>query len=116
MKRTILCVLLSLSIGAAFSQTNGGPDAFGYTWRNSNDSLGPQYNWIDITGRPGVMEITGLDDDNTAGPYNIGFQFPFYWYTVNQFWAGSNGYMIFQNGQIASPFPLIPSSAQPQDF
>lgn len=95
---------------------SGGPDAFGYTWKNNTEPGGPTLNWIDITTIG--TQVTGLGDDNYVGPYQIGFPFHFYWYDVNQFYIGSNGYLKFGSGAlIASPFPAsIPLPASPNDF
>ncbi|MEO0102427.1 MAG: hypothetical protein ABIK81_01850, partial [candidate division WOR-3 bacterium] len=61
----------------------GGPDAYGYRWIDSDTTApgAPVYNWIDITGIGDT--IRGLADDNVLGPFPIGFDFPYYWYTVN---------------------------------
>ncbi|MEO6166695.1 MAG: T9SS type A sorting domain-containing protein, partial [Chitinophagales bacterium] len=56
-----------------------------------------------------------LADDNSRGPFPMNFDFTYYWYDVNQFWVGSNGYLLFQNGNIASPFPFGPSTILPND-
>ena len=101
------------------AQTSGGPDGYGYTWRDNADTLtpgAPTYNWIDIIGLPGATQVKNLADDNTAGPFPIGFNFHYYWYDRSNFRIGSNGYIVFNNGAIASPFAPIPSSAQPQDY
>lgn len=90
--------------------TSGGPDAFGYRW---NDNLA--YNFVDTTVGTWTR-VTGLGDDNFAGPFNLGFSFRYYYYNVTQFWIGSNGYIAFNAANIASPFPTIPSSASPNDF
>lgn len=115
MKKLLLSLLL-FSCFTAFAQTSGGPDTFGYTWRDSNDSIGPVYNWIDITPLLDAVQVTGLADDNTSQTYSMGFQFPYYWYTASDFKVGSNGYIIFNNGAISSPFPAIPALSLPNDF
>lgn len=99
------------------AQTSGGPDTYGYTWRDSNDGAGaPVYNWIDIVPLTGAQNVRFLADDNTVGSFPIGFPFHYYWYDVTQFWVGSNGYIGFTNGQISSPFPTIPATGLPQNF
>ncbi|MDQ3020070.1 MAG: T9SS type A sorting domain-containing protein [Bacteroidota bacterium] len=127
---TILSLLLFLLIGfnrnasaehpkgAPFISHNidstGGPDAFGYRWKDSNEP-GVTYNFVDTTSGTWTR-VVGLGDDNFVGPYNIGFPFRYYYYNVTQFWIGSNGYIAFNGANIASPFPVIPLSAPPNDY
>jgi photosystem II stability/assembly factor-like uncharacterized protein len=43
--------------------------------------------------------------------------FPYYWYTVNSFWIGSNGYINFSSpANFASPFAQLPNTATPNDL
>lgn len=88
------------------SLLGGGPDAYGYIWEDSDDDT-ITFNWVDTTAT--WTQITNLQDDNFVGPFSIGFDFPYYWYTVNQFWVGSNGYIAFQPGNYAQPFDSFPS-------
>lgn len=104
-----------LFITSRLFANNGGPDAYGYIWRDSYDPNGPIYNWYDVIAMGGT-EIKLLDDDNTRGPFQMNFNFRYYWYDVNQFWVGSNGYIMFNNGQISHPFPTIPNTGLPNDF
>ncbi|UCD05868.1 MAG: hypothetical protein JSV98_01130 [candidate division WOR-3 bacterium] len=119
-------VLLFLQItGSGFTATTpavvrgaGGPDAYGYRWVDSDTSSPtlpvPTYNWIDISTVG--TQVTGLGDDNVVGPFSIGFDFPYYWYTVNSFFVGSNGYIAFGDNFLeAAPFPTIPSTARPNN-
>jgi len=93
----------------------GGPDAYGYRWIDSDTIGGPTYNWIEIKGVG--TQITGLADDNVVGPFSIGFNFPYYWYTVNSFYIGSNGYIAFgDNGLEAHPFQTLPSPTAPNNM
>lgn len=93
----------------------GGPDAYGYRWIDSDTTGGPTYSWVDISGIG--TEITGLADDNVVGPFSIGFDFPYYWYTVNSFFVGSNGYIAFGDNTLeAAPFPHIPVTAKPNNM
>ncbi|MFO7639021.1 MAG: T9SS type A sorting domain-containing protein [bacterium] len=88
----------------------GGPDAYGYIWLNSDDTEpgSPTYNWIEI--KDIGEEVPNLGDDNVIGPYNIGFEFPYYWYKVTSFYVGSNGYVAFHDNTLnAHEFPPIPN-------
>ena len=91
---------------------SGGPDLFGYTWKDSNEPGGPTYSWVDITSPE--LQIFGLGDDNARGPFsmdnNSNTPFNFYWYQVSELWIGSNGYISFGNINLASIFPSIPDS------
>lgn len=118
MKKLLLLLSVSLFSEIAMAQTSGGPDAYGYIWRDSYDANGPAYTWIDITGLSGTVDITDfLGDDNISGPYPLDQGFPFYWYSVNQFWIGSNGYIRFPSRlALASPFPAIPDSLLPNNY
>ncbi len=123
----VLCAVAGEGIASAPVQTGGsgswpfevdntgGPDAFGYTWIDSDEPGGPAVDFIDISSYG--TEVTGLGDDNFVGPFPIGFNFRYYWYDVNQFWVGSNGWMKFStSGQLASPFPAIPTATPPNDI
>jgi Immune inhibitor A-like, MAM domain/Secretion system C-terminal sorting domain len=78
----------------------GGPDAFGYIWKDSEEVDGPVYGWIDITGT-GTSAIADMSDDITTGPYPIGFGFPHYGAVYTDFYVGSNGAINF-DGQYIS--------------
>lgn len=117
MKKLLLSLAaLCFGIQLTNAQTSGGPDLYGYTWKDSNDPNGPTYNWIDITSFSEAQEVESLADDNTKGPFVIGFPFHYYWYDVSTFWVGSNGYISFGNSLLASPFKQIPDTVAPQNF
>jgi hypothetical protein len=95
--------------------STGGPDDYGYTWIDSNEPGGPTFEWIDITGIG--TQVEGLGDDNSVGPFLIGFDFPYYWYDVDRFFIGSNGWISFSSGQnFAHPFIQLPNSNLPNDL
>ncbi len=95
----------------------GGPDAFGYEWVDSDEPDGPLYDWRDITDRG--VQIGMNNDDQTLGPFDIGFDFEFYGNTFNQFYVCSNGWVSFTDGTdsyytnqtlpntISTPFNLL---------
>lgn len=96
----------------------GGPDAYGYTWIDSDEGGGPTYSWIDISGIG--TEITGLTDDNNLGPFAMNFNFGYYWYQVNQFWVNANGGISFSDPAVYVPQGssgfFIPSANAPNDM
>ncbi|MCZ2356038.1 MAG: T9SS type A sorting domain-containing protein [Bacteroidia bacterium] len=115
MKKVLSFLTLAVMLGVrVMAQTSGGPDTYGYVWRNSNDPNGPAYNWVEIAGLPNTVTVTGLADDNVVGPFAIGFNFPYYWLDATQVWIGSNGYIGFSSiANIASTsigFPGIPTA------
>ncbi|MBK6342335.1 MAG: hypothetical protein IPF41_07045 [Flavobacteriales bacterium] len=107
-------LLFTLLFAPALFAAQGGPDAYGYIWKDSNEPDGPVFSWIDIT-TTGQM-IMGLGDDNVVGPIVMETDMPFYWYARKNLWIGSNGYVAFNGGNLASPFPLIPTSGGVNDY
>ncbi len=107
---TLLGLLLPLAAFAA----QGGPDTYGYTWKDSNEPGGPVFGWIDITGIG--IQGNGLADDNVVGPFAMSTNMPYYWYDRKDVWIGSNGYIAFNNTNIASPFPFIPQAGGANDY
>ncbi len=72
----------------------GGPDEWGYTWIDSDESGGPTYDWIDIEAT-GTNVTAALKDDNFIGPFPLPFVFPFYDSSFTAFYIGSNGLIGF---------------------
>jgi hypothetical protein len=107
----IACGLLAISGFNEVKALQGGPDAYGYVWRDSNEPSGPTFSWVDIENRPGTVQVTGLADDNSVGQFNIGWDFHYYWSDYNKVKLGSNGWISFNNvGNIASCFPTLPTA------
>jgi hypothetical protein len=96
-----------------FILRRGGPDAFGYTWIDSDEPGGPPVTWIDISleGIP----VT-LADDNYVGPFDIGFNFPFYENLYSQLYIGSNGYISFGAGYNSNQNVALPNANTPNNF
>ncbi|MCP4581640.1 MAG: hypothetical protein GY839_08455 [candidate division Zixibacteria bacterium] len=128
--KLILCVLaLIISLSATYSadrlssqqilpvpaDSSMTADAYGYTWVDNDNGGSPVYDWVDITGIG--VQVFGLTDDNVVGPFNLEFEFPYYWYTVDQFYIGSNGYISFSSDAIyTQDFPMIPNISQPNNL
>jgi hypothetical protein len=87
---------------------NGGPDVFGYTWRDSDDPNGPVFDWVDITTIGTPLALTG-DDQNQAG-VPIGFDFPFYGGSFNTVNVCTNGWLSFTSTLTSLTNQPLPNS------
>jgi hypothetical protein len=73
------------------------------------------YEWVDISQNGTSTNLMG--DDQTLGPFNIGFNFPFYGATYSQVWVCTNGWLSFMNPgtavywETAIPDPVAPNAA-----
>ncbi|HEX7878961.1 MAG TPA: FlgD immunoglobulin-like domain containing protein [Candidatus Eisenbacteria bacterium] len=92
----------------------GGPDAFGYRWIDSDQAGGPEFMWIELQGNGGID--TGLHaDDVTTAPIAMGFNFPFYGTNFNSVRVCSNGWMSFTSTATAFTNTALPNTAQPNN-
>ncbi len=89
---TVGCQMLPTGKGGT---RTGGPDEFGHLWISSDDPGGPAVEWVDIAAVG--TEVT-LEDNSYAGPFSIGFGFPFYDSLYTEFYVGSNGILTFDAG------------------
>jgi hypothetical protein len=64
-----------------------------YSWLDSDKPGGPIFDWIDISSNG--IQVDSLKDDNYAGPFPIGFSFPFYGELYDNFYISSNGLIGF---------------------
>ncbi|MBX2980649.1 MAG: hypothetical protein KF905_15285 [Flavobacteriales bacterium] len=112
--RATLLPFLFATLATPLFAGSGGPDAYGYTWQDNFEPNGPVFNWIDITANG--VQVLGLADDNVVGPFVMETNFEYYWYNRKFIWVGSNGYVAFNNGNIASPFPAIPVAGGTNDY
>ena len=71
----------------------GGPDAYGYVWIDSDETGGPAYNWIDISsiGTP----VFFVHNDSTSEELPISFGFPFYAEFYDSLILSGNGFISF---------------------
>ena len=92
----------------------GGPDTFGYIWLDNNDMGGPSVSWIDTNST--WTRVNGLQDDNSVGPFNIGWNFHYYWTSYNTLKVGSNGWLSSTTSAMSpiasppSPRPAAPET------
>ncbi len=85
-------------IGGISIDGAGGPDLFGYKWRDSNEPNGPQYVWNDIAANPNAVAVTfpnGTLDDGYTNAVPIGFNFTFYGIEYSNIYLSTNGFLSF---------------------
>ncbi len=92
---------------------SGGPDAFGYTWIDSDETGGPVYEWVEING---VGTAAGGGDDSNLGPFSMGFDFPYYGGTFDQVRVCTNGWLSFTSTSTAYSNQGIPNSSDPNNL
>ncbi|MGD0342635.1 MAG: hypothetical protein ABSA76_13110, partial [Bacteroidales bacterium] len=59
---------------------------------------------------------SGYSDEESFGPYDIGFNFTFFGNTYSQFYANSNGLVLFGAGSTDGTEDPIPTAAAPNNF
>lgn len=93
----------------------GGPDLFGYTWRDSDEPGGPIFDWVDITGTGTPITFPSADDANVQGIL-LGFDFPFYGGTFNSVNVCSNGWLSFTSTLTSYSNQALPNSGAPENL
>lgn len=78
------------------SGRSGGPDYFGYTFKDSNTADGPTYDWIEISGT-GTM-ILPSSDDYYVENIPVGFFFNYYGTDYSQVSITNNGITLASGG------------------
>lgn len=109
--RSLWVLGLGLAAAPAALAAAGGPDTFGYTWRDSAEP-GFDYAWFD----PGVTatDVTMDGDDNNTGLLPMSFNFPYYGGTYNQVAICSNGWVSLVDGAAATwGNQMLPSANAP---
>lgn len=101
----------------------GGPDAFGYKWIDSDEPNGPVYEWNDIAATG--TEVTnwvatgtfGARDEGHSGSISLPFGFKFYGQVKNAVFISSNGAILF-SAPTSNIFTnaAIPTAAAPNEY
>jgi len=101
----------------SFERAAGGPDAFGYRWKDSNEPGGPAYSWVDIsaTGTT-VAWASGTADDGLSAALPLGFSFPFYGTDQTTVKVCSNGWLSFNTTSTTYTNQGIPNNAAPNSL
>ncbi len=98
--------------GQPVVDSKGGPDNFGYRWIDSDESNGPAFNWIDISG---TGTSVNLGDDSFV-EVTLPFTFSFYGENKTEVKISSNGYLTFGGDGNDFSNDAIPDSKEPNDI
>ena len=93
-------------IGPDVGRGSGGPDEFGYTWIDSDESGGPAFNWEDISGTGTPIYLSDDGYEQVALPFN----FSFYDIEQSEIKISSNGFLTFGSDATAFTNQPIPQS------
>lgn len=96
----------------------GGPDRFGYRWVDSDEQGGGvRYEWVDVRNLQGVQQLQGGDDIN-LGPYELGFNFPWYGQNYDRIRLCSNGWITFNPDEraVTISLPQCPNAGPPNNI
>jgi len=92
-------------------------DSFGYYWLDSDNSQGPEYSWVDITGIGQLVDFGGNPDNANSGPIDLGFDFDFYGNAFSTICICSNGWASFTDGNSTGSYNMpIPHANAPNDL
>lgn len=100
------------SSSASNNKGKGGPDAFGYVWRDSDEPGGPDFAWNDIRTFGTAVTVA---NNGIAGPFPLGFDFKFYGTNYNEVRITGNGFIGFGTTSIGFSNTTIPSSGAPNN-
>ncbi len=93
----------------------GGPDAFGYIWRDSDGPGGPRFNWVDIRSVGTLITGWSPSADDGYVQITLPFPFPFYGNSYTNAFVGTNGYISFGEGYSVYSNTAIPTTATPNN-
>jgi len=115
---SILAAAVAIAAGQSYvgGVSGGGPDSFGYRYLDSDTACpgSPVFSWVNVKGIG--TRVTGLGDDNYAGPFGLGFEFPYYGYLVDTVFVGADGYITFTHAGLPGlPPNPIPDTSEPNN-
>ena len=95
-----------LLLVAPLLAATGGPDVYGYTWVDSDETGGPSYAWTSITGSGTDTEL----DDDAEHTIPLPFTFFFYGSAYTQVTVGDGALLLGHSTGINNRNQCIPAS------
>ncbi len=93
--------------GGLWPLSSGGPDPYGYTYLDSNESGGPTFEWIEISG---TGQDLNLGDDDYYWPIDLPFTFNYYGVDLTQIAVASNGTVYFEDDYLGLSNDCLPDT------
>ncbi len=93
---------------ADVDRNSGGPDTYGYTWIDSNETS-LEYNWIDISSTGTVI----AEEDDGVSEIDLPFTFSFYGEDYTSLSVCSNGFLNLAGTEYTYTNTSIPNSNTP---
>ena len=101
---------VTLLDGGLAARDQGGPDGFGYVWKDNQEEDGPVYNWLSPSDRTDLAFAT---HDALSAPLALGYTQFFYGQAFDHVRVSPNGYIVF-SAQDGSPANIeLPSLSAP---
>jgi hypothetical protein len=96
--------------GGLVARDSGGPDGFGYVWKDSQEEDGPLYNWLSPEDR---QPLSFASHDALSDPLDLGYTQFFYGQAFSQVRVSPNGYLVFSGLDGGSANVELPNAAAP---
>ncbi len=93
---------------------SGGADNFGHIWIDSDESGGPDFQWLDISQTGTELALTG--NNVVSDNIDIGFNFPFYGTDYSRFRVCTNGWISFTTYSVAYNNVSLPNVLAPRSL
>jgi carboxypeptidase T len=103
-------ITVGMHSGASALDEFGGPDSYGYRWRDSNAPGGPAYAWAEIATIGSRINFT---QDNQTASVTLPWSFPFYGNIYSTLRVSTNGNVHFGTASTTWTNPPIPATASP---
>lgn len=103
-----------LSVALWAPEGRGGPDQYGYIWVDSDENIGRNFNWVDITQTG--SQIYFPHNDSTSAPIPFGFDFNFYGNNFSSIIVSANGWLSFTSHSSAYNNRSLPSFNAPENL
>ncbi len=97
-------------LDGGLARDSGGPDNFGYIWKDSAEEDGPVYNWLAPEGR---VNLAFPDHDGITSPLDLGYTQFFYGEAFTQVQVSANGHITFSGQDGGAQNIQLPSANAP---